>query len=205
MSAALEAPYNEEARPPEEITYEKYLEEFDTTPPETRPFEILDGVVHVVQAPNWRHQRIAKRISRLLDGYEESSGIGYCGIAPFDMVIRRTPRLRTRQPDVFFITRERLKQNEEVFEGGPLEVAPELVVEILSPSETPRTIRAKLEDFRSVGVLECWVVSPTGETVQVLKLSEGGIETARTYAFGETVQSVVFSDLSIATADIFAD
>lgn len=205
MSAALEAAVIQEARPQEEITYEKYLEDFETTPPEMRPHEILDGVLHMVQSPNWRHQRIVIEIAFHLRGYERTVGKGLVGIAPFDMVIRRTPKLRTRQPDVLFISHERLKQNEEVFEGGPLEVAPELVVEILSPSETPRSLRSKLDDFRAVGVLECWVVSPYGETVQVLKLSAEAIETVDTYAYGETVQSLAFPDLNIATADIFVD
>ena len=49
------------------------------------------------------------------------------------------------------------------------------------------------------------MVSPNSETVQVLKLSTDGIETIRTYAFGETVQSAVFPDLSMATAEIFTD
>ena len=169
-----------------------------------RPYEILDGVLHIVYSPNWRHQRIVKRVGRLLDDYETASGRGYCGIAPFDLVIRRIPKLRTRQPDVFFISHEQLKQNEEVFEGGPLEIAPELVVEVLSPSETPRTLRAKLEDFRVAGVQECWVVGPNSETVQVLRLSAEGIETIHTYSFGETIQSVAFPDLSIASAEIFA-
>lgn len=205
MSAALEAVAVSEPHLSEEITYERYLEEIETTAPEMRPFEILDGVVHVVHSPNWRHQRIAKRLGRLLDDYEMASGRGYCGIAPFDVVIRRAPKLRTRQPDGFFITYEQLKRNAEVLEGGPLEVAPELVIEVLPPTETPRTLRGKLEDFRSVGVQECWVVGPSSETVQVLKLCAEGIETIRTYAFGETVQSVVFPDLSIATAEIFTD
>lgn len=204
MSAALEAAV-QEVLPPEEITYERYLEEFDTTPPEMRPFEILDGILHRVQSPNWRHQRIVIRVSRLFGRHETDSGRGYSGIAPFDLVIRRTPKLRTRQPDVFFITHERLKQNEDVFEGGPLHVAPELVVEVLSPSETPRSLRAKIDDFRSIGVQECWVVGPNSETVQVLRLTPESVETVNTYSFGETVQSVVFPDLSIATADIFAD
>ena len=204
MSATLEAAVRQKPCLPDEITYERYLLELDTTAPEMRPYEILDGVVNMVQTPNWRHQRIVLRIASLLHRYEEVSGNGFGGVAPFDLVIQRKPKLRTRQPDVFVISSERLKQNEVVLERGPLEVAPELVVEVLSPSETPRTLRAKLEDFRTAGVEECWVVAPTAETVQVLRLSAEGIETVHTYSFGEAVQSVVFSNLSMATAEIFA-
>jgi Uma2 family endonuclease len=191
--------------PTELLTYEQYMAAFGTEPPTTQPYEILDGIVYMVQTPTWRHQRIAGKIYRHFSRFEEQSGKGLAGIAPFDVVIRRAPKLRTRQPDVFFISHERLARNSEVLVSGPLLVAPELVVEVLSPSETPRMIRGKIEDFRTIGVQECWVVAPDAETVQVLRLTPEDTETAATYAYGQTVQSIVFPDLAVPVADIFAD
>src|SRR5215470_3668296 len=130
------------------LTYEQYLAAFGTEPPTTQPYEILDGIVYMVQTPTWRHQRIAGKIYEQFRRFEEQSGKGLAGIAPFDVVIRRAPKLRTRQPDVFLISHERLARNSEVLVSGPLLVAPELVVEVLSPSETPRMIREKIDDFR---------------------------------------------------------
>ena len=187
------------------LTFEQYIEGFDLSPPTTQPYEILDGVVTMVQTPNWRHQRIVGKIYLKFSSYEESSNRGRAGIAPFDVVIRRRPTLRTRQPDVFFISHERLKENKAVFTSGPLLVAPELVVEVLSPSETPRSIRKKLEDFQSIGVLECWIVSPDGETVEIRRLTPEGIETVVTFAYSQTLKSITFPDLTIPVADIFAE
>ncbi|HLK55629.1 MAG TPA: Uma2 family endonuclease [Chthonomonadaceae bacterium] len=187
----------------EHLTFAQYIEGFDLNPPTTQPYEILDGVVHMVQTPNWRHQRIVGEIYLKFRQYENSSGRGMAGIAPFDVVIRQIPKLRTRQPDVCFISHERLKENQEVFTSGPLLVAPELVVEILSQSETPRSIQGKIEDFRSVGVLECWIVSPEAETIQVLLLKPEGIETGPIYTYSQTLQSVAFPDLAFPVADLF--
>src|SRR5689334_2525080 len=127
------------------LTYKEYIENFELYPPTEQPYEILDGVVNMVQSPNWRHQGIVLNLGSLFQIYARTLNKGRPGIAPFDVVIRRTPKLRTRQPDVFFISHERLKENTEVFTSGPLLVAPELVVEILSTSETPRSLREKLE------------------------------------------------------------
>ena len=187
------------------LTYEQYIEGFDRYPPTTVPYEILDGVVYMVQTPNWRHQRIAGKIYRTFCQYEETSHRGMAGIAPFDVVIMRRPKLRTRQPDVFFISNERQMENKTVLMSGPLMVAPELVMEVLSSSDTERTIRGKVEDYASIGVLECWLVSPEAETVEIRRLTAEVIETVAIYSYSQTLTSVVFPDLTIAVADIFAD
>lgn len=87
---------------------------------------------------------------------------------------------------------------------GPFNAAPELVVEIISDSETQRILGAKIADYVEVGVNECWVVRPDDETVEVLTLTPNGAGSAASYGLGETVQSVVFAGLTVSVADIFA-
>jgi Uma2 family endonuclease len=123
-------------------------------------------------------------------------------MAPFDVVIRTVP-LQTRQPEVFFITNERLEEAGGIPAAGPLPIGPELIIEVLSASETPRTLGAKLEDFASVGVREAWLVSPESETVQVYRLAPEWIEPAAVYIYGQTLTSEAIPDLSIALADTF--
>ncbi len=177
------------------LTYEQYMAEFLTEPPTMQPYEIIEGIRHFMNTPNWRHQRIVLNIAEALHRYEEESGKGVVGLLPFDVIIRRVPRLQTRQPDVFFVSHERLEQGGGVPAAGPLEVGPELVVEVLSPSETPCSLQGKLEDYRSIGVQECWIVSPDAETVQVLRLAPEKIETVATYAYDHTLHSAIFPDL----------
>ena len=187
----------------DEITYERYLAEFTSEPPTMQPYEILEGVRYIMNSPLLPHQMTTGRIYLKMFDYGDTTGNGVAVVSPFDVVIRRRPRLKTRQPDVLFISRARFEAAGGANLAGPLETAPELIVEVLSPSETPRILRGKIEDFRSIGVQEAWIVSMEAETVQVQRLSPEGIETVATYAHGQTIQSVVFPDLRIPVAEIF--
>src|SRR5579872_5016733 len=127
------------------LTYERYMAEGEIK----RRYDIVDGVRSFMPSPTWRHQRIADKITRLLLAYEEASGAGLALSAPFDVLIRRDP-LRTRQPDVLFITNVRLERGGGIPESGPIEVGPELVVEIVSDSETERMLGDKLADYTAI-------------------------------------------------------
>jgi Uma2 family endonuclease len=181
------------------LTYEAYLAEGEVN----RRYDILDGVRVFMTNPTRRHQRILIRIAELLLAYERRSGRGEALTAPTDVLIRRAP-LRTRQPDVLFISHAQLAKCAADTDPAPLEAAPELVVEILSPSETPRARDARIRDYQSVGVQECWVVSPAAGSVTVLRLTPAGAETAATYGSGDTIASLTFPDLTLPVAEIFA-
>lgn len=187
-----------------EITYERYIAEFVTEPPTMQPYEIIEGIRYIMNSPLLPHQLTTGKLYIKMYLHGEATGEGIAVISPFDVVIRRKPRLRTRQPDILFISKAKFEAAGGAAMNGPLEVAPELIVEVLSPSKTPRTLKKKLEDFRSIGVREAWIVSMEAETIQVQKLSEAGFETIATYAHGQTAHSVVFPDLRIAVAEIFA-
>ena len=189
--------------PPTLLTYEAYMQEYLTEPSTNQPYEIIDGVRTYLTGPLWRHQRIAMNGYDLLRGYEKSSGRGLALIAPFDLLIRKKP-LHTRQPDMFFISHVRLERVGGPPAIGPLEVAPELVVEVLSPSETRCSLQGKIDDFRQIGVDECWVIDPKAETVEQLRLTEEGVEVMGTYGHGETLRSLAFPDLSLPVSGLFA-
>ena len=88
-------------------------------------------------------------------------------------------------------------------EAGPLDPAPELVVEVLLPNETDHSREGKIMDYCTVGVNECWLVSPEADTVEVLRLTLDGPEREALYGLGETLQSLTFPDLTLALDDIF--
>jgi len=85
-----------------------------------------------------------------------------------------------------------------------LQQAPELVIEILSPTNTRREIADKLEDYRSIGVRECWIVSPEALTVEVVRLSAEGIQTIDIFGTGMTIHSEILAGLSLPVAEVFA-
>ncbi len=124
-------------------------------------------------------------------------------MAPFDISIRRTPKLQTRQPDVLFVSHTRMAQGGGVPKLGPLAVAPEIVVEVISNSETQRILGGKVADYASIGVEECWVVRPETRTVELLQPGRSGDLVVATFDETLTLTSLAFPDLVVAVADVF--
>lgn len=121
----------------------------------------------------WPHQKTAFQVAKALDCYQEASGNDQVIMAPLDVLIGRNP-LRTRQPDVLYISNTQLARGGGIPETGCLEVAPELIVEVLSDSETERSIGAKLADYIAIGVLEGWLVRRATRTIDVVRLAPDG-------------------------------
>lgn len=182
---------------PKLLTYGEYLREGETN----WRYDIIDGVRVNMPSPNPRHQRIAQKITRLLGDYEAVSQRGFTLAAPCDVQITQEP-LRTRQPDVFFVSHERMR-GLSLDDPPPLAAVPELVVEVISDSDTRRVFGGKITDFCAIGVNECWVVRPESRTVEVLRLTHDGPETVATYGEGETVVSLTMPGLQVAVADVF--
>ncbi len=182
---------------PELLTYEDYTREGETN----WRYDILDGVRVDLPSPNPRHQRIAQKFTRLLEDYEAATGRGLTLSSPCDVQITQEP-LRTRQPDVFFVSHGRMA-GRSLSDPPPLAVAPELVVEIVSDSDTRRVLGGKIADFCAIGVDECWVVQPEDQTVEVMRLTQQGPQTVARYGSGGTVISLTLPGLSVAVADVF--
>jgi Uma2 family endonuclease len=201
-------------RPPADVpgvtrpmTYEEYL----TGPEEMARYDIIDGwkvyrLYGEKQLPNPTrdHQRILRRIARPMEDHEAQTGAGQVIVAPCDVLITRRPA-RKRQPDLLFISNERLQENPPSDDPAPLSPAPELVVEIISPSDKPSVLAAKIADYRAVDVQEVWVVRAGVQTVEVVRLTPDEIETIATYGRGQTVTSRTFPGLAVAVDDIFAE
>lgn len=182
---------------PKFISYEDYLTEGETN----WRYDIIDGVRVDMASPTAYHQRIVQRVTRFLEDYE-AVGQGLTFAVPCDVQITLFP-LRTRQPDVMFVSDGRL--------GGrlldappPLDAVPELVVEVISDSDRQRVLNAKLADFHAIGVDECWIVRPEDKTVAVLRSTDTGWEQAAVYGEGGTMTSAILPYLAVAVTDIFA-
>ena len=85
-----------------------------------------------------------------------------------------------------------------------MQQVPDLVIEILSPTNTRRDLDDKLEDFRSIGVREVWIVSPEALTMEVMRLSAEGIHPLAIFGTGMTVRSQVLEGFALPVAEIFA-
>src|SRR5579871_6065224 len=103
------------------LTYEQYLAEGEVP----KRYDIVDGVRIYMVNPTRRHQRILGNIFERLRAYQRRSGRGEAILSPCDVLITRVP-LRTRQPDVLFISVEQLQACGNDTDPAPLAAAPEL-------------------------------------------------------------------------------
>jgi Uma2 family endonuclease len=178
------------------LTYQQYLD----LPEMKARYSIVDGELVMDAAPTPNHQTILLELAVILVPFVRERHLGRVFTAPLDILIRRDP-LRTRQPDLLFISNaRRYIIGQQVIEGGP-----DLVIEILSPSNTRRELTAKLQDYQSIGVCEAWIIAPQGRTVEVLQLSQEHIERLGLYGLGDTIVSRVLPDLRLTVVEIFPE
>ena len=176
------------------LTYEEYLKG-----PEIKDrYDIVDGVMIMAPKPTVAHQRLLGRCVALLHEFVSKRNLGEIFFAPLDVIIQREP-LRTRQPDLLFVSNDRAGIMEDYIQGPP-----NLVAEILSPSNTRRNTDDKLADYGRLGVDECWLASPEARTVEVLRLDQQSLKRTSIHGLGDQVQSDLISGLSLAVGDLFA-
>ncbi|MDW8028443.1 MAG: Uma2 family endonuclease, partial [Armatimonadota bacterium] len=98
-------------------------------------------------APSGEHQWVLGALYRFLHEFVTKQNTGIVLTAPLDIVFQREP-VRTRQPDLFFLSKERGGTPEQIRKLKRLEVPPDIAIEIVSPSEEEETERLerKLND-----------------------------------------------------------
>ena len=151
--------------------------------PETKQIcEVVDGVLVMPPSPFGEHAWTIQVILGALRPFLSNSGMGLVLTAPYDVLIHRDP-LRVRQPDILVVNAELtgIARPADLSRLPFLELPPLLVVEVLSPSNTPRDIEERLADYRSIGVRECWLASFETRTIEVLRLTLDTAETVATY------------------------
>ena len=184
----------------ERLTYDTWL-----AMPETKQrYEIVDGVMIMAAAPSADHQWLSGEIYWKLREFVEIRGLGVVLFAPLDLLIQREP-LRTRQPDVLYLSSERtgIRGRRELRGFQVLEVSPDIIVEVLSPSNSRRDIQEKLEDYRRLGVMECWLMSPEAETVEVIRFSSEGLSTETVFGVNDTLRSAVLEGFELPLSNVF--
>jgi len=118
--------------------------------------ELVKGVLVVREPAGGRHGRVVMELARRLANHVEAQGLGAVYAAETGFTLARHPDT-VRAPDVAFVRRERLRDPDTT--GFP-DLAPDLVVEVLSPGDRAGEILAKVADWLSAGTRLVWVVDP---------------------------------------------
>jgi len=168
--------------------------------------ELLNGGVLKMVAPSSKHQEVSINLSGILWGHlREKKCKVYA--APFDVRLPLPQQRATDdniatvvQPDLCVIC-----DLSKIKKRGCVG-APDLVIEILSPSNAKREMRDKYELYEEAGVLEYWIVAPSRRTVWVYTLVEGRFANiSRPLTDEDVLKSPVFPDLSINLAEVFPE
>ena len=172
------------------FTYSDYL-----ALPGYERYEIHDGELVLLTSANTLHQHTSKKLMiQLLE--VETSGLGTAYFAPFDIVFSDTEVV---QPDLMFIARERT----EIITHANVQDAPDLVVEILSPSTASRDWNYKQGLYAKYGVKELWMVDPESAFLWRLMLRGDAFEIAGVYGAGESFDSTTLGGFTINLSKVF--
>lgn len=128
-----------------------------------RLYELVGGTL-VEKVMGYAEGFLAALLIRLLGNFVEERDLG--AVAGADAAARLMPGL-IRVPDVSFIRWERFPEPGVVPDVAAIDVAPDLAIEVLSKSNTPREMQRKRKDYFLAGVRRVWVVDPKGRTVRV--------------------------------------
>ena len=127
--------------------------------------ELVRGVMVVREPPGYLHGDVTARIATLLTNYADERGIGRVLAAETGFKLQSNPDT-VRAADVAFLRRERLPDPRPT--GYPA-LAPDLVVEVLSPGDRPGETFGKIGDWLEGGVRLVWVIDPDAESVAVYR------------------------------------
>jgi len=154
--------------PPPTQTHPFTYDELRKMPDDGQRYELIAGQPLVSPAPNRAHQEVQRRLGRLLDRATREEELGRIYFAPVDVQLSPHPIV---QPDILFIRWERLASYQP---GGGVEGAPDLVVEIVSPSSRLQDDGPKKALYARAGVRESWLVDPAAGEVRVFVQNERG-------------------------------
>jgi len=136
------------------LTYDDFL----LFPDDGKRHELIDGEHYVTPSPSRKHQAIVWNLITIIGPYLESHPVGRAFAAPFDVVFSNVDVV---EPDLLFISNARL----DVLTTKNVQGAPNLVVEIGSPSTRRRDEIIKRKLYERFGVEEYWVIDPEIETI----------------------------------------
>ena len=154
--------------------------------PEGAPYQLIGGQLIMTPSPTTYHQKISKRLGFLIYEYAEvKNKLGEVYVAPLDVYLEEE---ETYQPDIIFIAQERLP----IIKKEKVEVAPDLVVEILSPSTAYYDLKHKKTIYGKHGVREYWIVDPVEKSIEVYENKAGELLlAAQAIKEGKVISQIV--------------
>ncbi len=164
--------------------------------PEGSPYQLIGGDLVMTPSPVPYHQDILGKIFYELRKFIEEKNLGKIYLAPLDVYFLET---ETYQPDIIFISKERLNIIGEKKIEGP----PDLIIEVLSPQTAYYDLRIKKDTYEKSGVKEYWIVDPIQKIIEIFGNKKGKFESVSTAKSEGVVKSDLLNGLSVTVKEIF--
>lgn len=170
------------------------MEDFLQLEESNLPCELINGELFISPAPNLIHQIVIGNLYEFLKSYSRKTG-GFVGISPLDVFLDQK---NVFQPDVLLI----LKENRSRLTDRGINGAPDLAVEVISPSNSFKDRNQKKNLYQKFGVKEYWIIDPGNRTIEIYDYAKG--ENPVLYLAEEgTVVSDLMPGLSFDFTDLF--
>lgn len=170
--------------------------------PEGVKAEVIRGSVHVQPAPTPRHSKVQGALRRFVGGpFDDDDGYG--GPGGWWILIEVDVRLGAHdivRPDLSGWRRERLP---EPWDVRPIELAPDWVCEVTSPSNARHDRVTKARLYAEVGVPALWLIDPMARVLEALVLDDGAWREAGRYSDGDIARIPPFTEIELDVGRLF--
>lgn len=127
--------------------------------------ELIEGKIKIMSPSGFLHGNIELNVGSTLKAFVSRNKLDHVMVGEVGVYIQRNPDT-VRGADVLYISRQRMAQ---VTSDSYLDIAPELIVEVLSSNDYWSEINRKLVDYFSINVDRIWIVDPSSQSVHIYK------------------------------------
>jgi Uma2 family endonuclease len=173
---------------------------WELLPADDKRYEVIDGVLYMTTAPSSFHQWIVQRLLRLIGWPLEDQGLAYSFIAPIGVLM---PGCDPVQPDFLLVRSEHVG----IIADRRIRGVPDLIVEVLSPSNPEQDTEVKRGAYARAGLPEYWVIRPQTRDVLVCWQPDqalGDFAQVRLIGPHDLLVAATIPGVSLKVSDLFA-
>lgn len=160
------------------------------------PCQLINGELIMSPSPSPQHQMISSKLNDLLKAEARKTG----GIVFYALMDLYLDNRNVFQPDLIYVS----EKNKNIITDRGIEGVPDLVVEIISPSNVFSDRNTKLKAYLEFGITEYWIVDPGNNTLEIYLASQKNPEVPHFYLAGEgKVASTVLQSINFDLKEIF--
>jgi Uma2 family endonuclease len=172
------------------------VEDFRAMPQGPPYYQLVEGELIMSPSPNFFHQVVARNVFTILHDFLRQRRLGEVYFAPVDVFLSDK---NVFQPDLFFLS----NANRRLIEMDGIHGGPDLVVEIVSPSNGLLEKRRKRPIYAQYGVKEEWLIEPTLEQIHRYDFTVGAAKPVRIIDSDETFETPLLPGLAISAVEVF--